>query len=82
MVPALSVETVVKMPGTVGGAVDAHLHEGHMGRDGNGYNACLKFAPLPTVGCRAPAKVQQESGPKGPAYASHGLKSQFRCVDE
>ena len=61
-------ETFEKMAGTVGGAVEAHLPERHKGKDGYGYNACLKFAPFPTVECRAKGADRAGSGQKGPAY--------------
>ena len=61
-------ETFEKMAGTVGGAADAHLPERHKGKDGYGYNACLKFAREPTVECRAKGADRAGSGQKGPAY--------------
>ena len=52
-------ETIVKMPGTVGGAVDAHLPERDKGKDGYGCNPCPKFAREPTVGYHAPTNFPQ-----------------------
>ena len=52
-------ETFEKMAGMVGGAADAHLPERHKGKDGYGYNACLKFAREPTVGYHAPTNFPQ-----------------------
>ena len=75
-------KTFTKMPGTVGGAADAHLPERHEGKDGYACKACLKFTREPTGGFCAPAEVVPESGPKGPAYGLNALKSQFRRVDE
>ena len=72
------VETVVKMPGTVGGAADGHLPEQHEDKDGDGYNTWLKFARESTVRFCAPAEDRTGTGPEGPPYAATLGKSRFR----